>query len=73
MRCGDAGIDNEHEHFIVKVYTSENKKKLLKKEEYEKIECIVDKDNLNGLIGELKQVVTDGVVIALPVDLILNR
>jgi uncharacterized protein len=107
---------NEHEHFIVKVYTSEHNKKLLKKEEYEKIllflqkknviwatvmkgiagygrnhviysqhlfplsdhmplvvECIVDKDNLNGLIGELKQVVTDGVVIALPVDLILNR
>ena len=107
---------NEHQHFVVKVYTSENNKKLLKKEEYEKIllflqkkniiwatvtkgiagygrdhviysqhlfplseqlplvvECIVDKDNLTGLLDELKQVVTDGVVITLPVDLILNR
>lgn len=107
---------NEHEHFIVKIYTSEHKKKLLKKEEYEKIllflqkknviwatvtkgiagygrdhviysqhlfplsehmplvvECIVDKDNLPGLLEELNQVVTDGVVFTLPVDLILNR
>lgn len=107
---------NKHEHFIVKVYTSEHKKRLLKKEEYEKIlrflqsknviwatvtkgiagygrdhviysqhlfplsehmplvvECIVDKDNLAGLLEELKQVVTDGVVFTLPVDLILNR
>lgn len=107
---------NEHDHFIVKVYTSEHKKKLLKKEDYEKIllslqkknviwatvtkgiagygrdhviysqhlfplsehmplvvECIIDKDNLAGLLEELKNTVTDGVVIALPVDLILNN
>lgn len=107
---------NRREHFIVKVYTSEHKKRLLKKEEYEKIlrflqsknviwatvtkgiagygrdhviysqhlfplsehmplvvECIVDKDNLSGLLEELKQIVTDGVVFTLPVDVILNR
>lgn len=106
----------EHEHFLVKVYTSENKKKLLKKEDYEKIltflqkknviwatvtkgiagygqdhviysqhlfplsehmplvvECIVDKDNLPGLTGELNQIVTGGIVFTTPVDLILNK
>lgn len=107
---------DEHQHYIVKVYTSEHKKKLMQKEEYEKIlqflqkknviwatvtkgiagygrdhviysqhlfplsehlplvvECIVDKDNLSGLLEELKQVVTDGAVITVPVDLILDR
>jgi hypothetical protein len=107
---------NDRQHYVVKIYTSENKKKLLKKEEYEKIlrflqtknviwatvtkgiagygrdhviysqhlfplsdhlplvvECIVDQENLPGLLEELEKVVTDGVVLTLPVDLILNR
>ena len=107
---------NEHQHYVVKIYTSENKKKLIKKEEYEKIlhflqkkkviwatvtkgvagygrdhviysqhlfplsdhlplvvECIVDQENLPGLLEELEKVVTDGVVLTLPVDLVLNR
>lgn len=37
------------------------------------IEFIVDKENLYCLIEELKPVITDGAVIVLPVDLILNR
>lgn len=114
-KCLDESDAYNHQHFIVKVYTRENNKKLLKKEEYEKIlsflqkknviwatvtkgiagygrdhvihsrhlftlsehmplvvECIVDQENLSGLLEELKKTVTDGVVIALPVDLILN-
>lgn len=114
-KCLDESDSYDHQHFIVKVYTRENNKKLLKKEEYEKIlsflqkknviwatvtkgiagygrdhvihsrhlftlsehmplvvECIVDQENLSGLLEELKKTVTDGVVIALPVDLILN-
>ena len=106
----------DHQYFVVKIYTSEKKKKLLDKEEYEKIlqflqkknviwatvtkgiagygrdhviysqhlfplsehmplvvECIVDKPNLSDLLEELKQVVTDGVIFTLPVNLILNR
>jgi len=41
------GIDNvdisEHDFFVVKVYTSENKKKLLDKDEYEKILTFLQK------------------------------
>ncbi|MDF3000786.1 MAG: hypothetical protein K0Q48_905 [Bacillota bacterium] len=37
------------------------------------VECIVDKDNHSSLIEELRQVITEGAVISLPVDLILNR
>ncbi|HML37163.1 MAG TPA: DUF190 domain-containing protein [Bacillota bacterium] len=36
----------KHEHFLVKVYTSENKKKLLKKEDYEKILTFLQKKNV---------------------------
>lgn len=113
--CEEADL-KDHQYFVVKVYTSEKKKKLLNKEEYEKIlrflqtknviwatvtkgiagygrdhviysqhlfplsehmplvvECIVDKPNLSDLLEELKQIVTDGVVFTLPVNLILNR
>jgi Uncharacterized conserved protein len=105
-----------HQYFIVKVYTRENKKKLTKKEDYERIlmflqkkdviwatvtkgiagygrdhviysqhlfplsdhmplviECIIHKDNLAGLIEEVNNIVTDGIVFTLPVDLVLNR
>lgn len=37
---------NEHEYFVVKVYTSENKKKLLKKDEYEKVLTFLQKKNV---------------------------
>lgn len=113
--CEEADL-KDHQYFVVKVYTSEKKKKLLDKDEYEKIlrflqkkhaiwatvttgiagygrdhvihsqhlfslsehmplvvECIVDKPNLSALIEELEQVVTDGVVFTLPVNLILNK
>ncbi|QAT43414.1 DUF190 domain-containing protein [Aminipila luticellarii] len=106
----------EHEYFVIKVYTRENKKKLLKKDEYEKIltflqeknvlwatvtkgiagygrdhviysqhlfplsenlplviECMVEREQLSGILEELKQIVTDGVIFTLPVQVILNR
>lgn len=37
------------------------------------VACIVDKDNHSSLIEELRQLITEGAVISLPVDLILNR
>jgi len=105
-----------HDHFVVKIYTKENKKKIIDKKEHEKIlsllkekkaiwatvtkgiagygkdhvihnqhlftlsehmplviECVVEKENLDGLLLEIKEMAIDGIVFVVPVQVIKNN